>query len=100
MILLNVFTMKTTIRMFIVYRPFRFFIAIALMFGLLGVGLVFRFLYFYLLGFGNGHVQSLIFAAIFLITAVQLSIIAVLGDLLSINRKLLEDIQLRFCNNL
>lgn len=88
-------SMKTTIRMFIVYRPFRFFMAIASMFGIAGIILSLRFLYYYLSGFGNGHIQSLIFAAVFLITAVQLCIVAVIGDLLSINRKLLEDIQIR-----
>ena len=88
-------SMKTTIRMFIVYRPFRFFITIASLFGIIGLLLVARFLCYYLNGYGNGHIQSLIFAAVFLITAVQLCIVAVIGDLLSINRKLLEDIQIR-----
>lgn len=88
-------SMKTTIRMFIVYRPFRFFITIASMLGFAGIALVIRFLYFYLQGNGNGHIQSLIFAAVFLISAVQIGIIAILGDLLSINRKLIEDVQTR-----
>lgn len=88
-------SMKTTIRMFIVYRPFRFFMFLALFLGLLGLILVGRFLYFYFIGDGNGHVQSLIFAAVFLISAMQLSIIAIVGDLLSINRRLLEDVQTR-----
>lgn len=88
-------SMKTTIRMFIVYRPFRFFFALASALGLLGFILVCRFLYFYCNGAGNGHIQSLIFASVFLLTSVQLAIIAVIGDLLSINRKLLEDIQTR-----
>ena len=88
-------SMKTTIRMFIVYRPFRFFITIASMLGFAGIALVIRFLYFYLQGNGNGHIQSLIFAAVFLISAVQVGIIAILGDLLSINRKLIEDVQTR-----
>lgn len=86
---------KTTIRMFIVYRPFRFFSTFALLFAIAGMLLVGRFLYFYLTGDGNGHIQSLIFSAIFLIAAVQFVIIAIIGDLLSINRKLLEDIQIR-----
>ncbi len=91
-------SMKTTIRMFIVYRPFRFFVTIAFGLGLAGLGLVIRFLYYYLQGSGNGHIQSLIFASVFLISAVQLAIIAVLGDLLSINRKLIEDVQTRLKN--
>ena len=88
-------SMKTTIRMFIIYRPFRFFIVLASLLGLLGLILVARFLYFYFVGDGNGHVQSLIFASVFLVSAVQLSIIAIVGDLLSINRRLLEDVQTR-----
>lgn len=88
-------SMKTTVRMFIVYRPFRFFSLFAAITGIIGIGLIGRFLYYYLIGSGNGHVQSLIFSAILLISSVQLVIIAILGDLLSINRKLLEDIQTR-----
>ena len=88
-------SMKTTLRMFIIYRPFRFFISLALLLGLVGLLLVCRFLYFYFTGDGNGHVQSLIFSAVFLISSLQLAIIAILGDLLSINRKLLEDVQFR-----
>lgn len=89
-------SMKTTIRMFIVYRPFRFFFSISLLTGILGIILVARFLYYYCCtSSGNGHIQSLIFAAILLISSVQMAIIAVLGDLLSINRRLLEDIQTR-----
>lgn len=88
-------SMKTTIRMFIVYRPFRFFFLIATLLGFVGLILVFRFLYFYYNGAGNGHIQSLIFASVFLLSSVQMAIIAVIGDLLSINRKLLEDIQTR-----
>ncbi len=91
-------SMKTTIRMFIVYRPFRFFITLSGLVGLLGFTLVCRFLYFYFQGDGNGHIQSLIFAAVFLISAVILVIVAIIGDLLSINRKLLEDIQTRVKN--
>ena len=88
----SVFTM---LRMFVIYRPFRFFSIIACLFlipGLLAGG---RFLWFYCTGSGSGHIQSLILAAILLITGVQVGLIAVLSELLSINRKLLEDIQRR-----
>lgn len=88
-------SMKTTMRMFIVYRPFRFFITIAFILGFIGLLLVARFVYFFVQGSGNGHIQSLIFSAMFLISAVQLAVIAIIGDLLSINRKLLEDVQIR-----
>lgn len=88
-------SMKTTIRMFIVYRPFRFFFSIASLMFIIGMFLILRFAYFYIVGSGNGHVQSLIIASLFILTSVQLIIVAIIGDLLSINRKLLEDIQTR-----
>lgn len=86
----------TMLRMFIVYRPFRFFALIGLLFLIPGLLLGFRFLYFYFItGSGVGHIQSLILSAVLILTGVQTGLIAVLADLLSINRKLLEDIQTR-----
>lgn len=85
----------TMMRMFIVYRPFRFFAIIGTLFLIPGILLGIRFLYFYMFGSGAGHIQSLILAAVLVITGVQVGLIAVLADLLSINRKLLEDIQTR-----
>ncbi len=86
----SVFTM---LRMFIIYRPFRFFVTFGSLFLLAGVILGGRFLYYYAVGSGQGHIQSLILAAILLLTGVQVVLIAVLSELISINRKLLEDIQ-------
>lgn len=83
----------TMIRMFIVYRPFRFFAIIGSLFFIPGFLLGLRFLYFYFNQSGSGHVQSLILSAILILTGVQVGLIAVLAELLSINRKLLEDIQ-------
>lgn len=90
----------TILRMFIVYRPFRFFMLIALLFFLFpGFILWFRFMYFYLMHSGAGHIQSLILSAILILSGVQISIIAILADLFSINRKLLEDVQFKLKNN-
>lgn len=88
----SIFTM---LRMFIIYRPFRFFIVLGLLFFLSGLILGGRYLYYYSIGDGTGHIQSLILTAILLIFGVQVSFIAILSELLSINRKLLEDIQFR-----
>ena len=85
----------TMIRMFIVYRPFRFFAIIGLLFLMPGILLGVRFLYFYLNNSGSGHIQSLILSAVLILAGVQIGLIAVLADLQSVNRKLLEDIQTR-----
>lgn len=94
-IIRSIFTM---IRMFIVYRPFRFFAIIGLLFLLPGVLLGVRFLYYYFNHSGTGHIQSLILSAILILIGVQIGIIGIFADLQSVNRKLLEDIQMRLKN--
>ncbi|MCI5221810.1 MAG: glycosyltransferase family 2 protein [Candidatus Electrothrix sp. AR4] len=85
----------TIIRIFIIYRPFRFFGLIGLL--LLAVGLLIslRFLWFYINGDGDGHIQSLIFSAAFLGMGFQTCLVAFVADLQAANRKLLEDIRYR-----
>ncbi len=83
----------TIVRIFVVYRPFRFFMSIAAI--LLGMGLLlgFRFLYFYFTGDGSGHLQSVVLAGILLVMGFQTGLMAFVADLLAVNRKLLEDIR-------
>lgn len=85
----------TIIRMFIIYRPFRFFTFIGGSIFLIGLILLARFLYFYLIDEGNGHVQSLVVSSILIITGFQTCIFGIFADLLAINRKLIEDVQVR-----
>jgi glycosyltransferase involved in cell wall biosynthesis len=85
----------TIVRIFVVYKAFRFFMSIGLTLfcvGLLG-GL--RFLCFYLSGDGAGHVQSLILSSVLLGIGFQTMLTAFLADLLAVNRRLMEDIQYR-----
>jgi len=83
----------TIVRIFAVYRPFTFFMSIAGVFLVMGFLLGGRFLWFYFSGDGGGHVQSLIFTAILIGIGVQISIMAFVGDLMAVNRQLLEEIQ-------
>ena len=83
----------TIIRMFAIYRPFRFFTLFALTFILSGISILVRYLYFFFNNDGSGHLQSLLLAAILIIIGFLLQVIAIFADLISINRKLLEDIQ-------
>ena len=83
----------TIIRIFVVYRPFRFFMAIGLALFIPGFLLGLRFLYFYLSGDGGGHIQSLILSAVLLGMGFQTMLVAFIADLLGTNRKLMEDVQ-------
>ncbi len=84
---------KNLIRFFIIYRPARFFMINAFIFFFLGLLISFRYLWFFFNFDGSGHVQSLILASIIFILSFLCFILAIIGDLFSINRKLLEDIQ-------
>ncbi|MBF6648512.1 glycosyltransferase family 2 protein [Methylobacter sp. BlB1] len=88
-------SIATIIRIFIIYRPFRFFGTIgAILFGA-GFLIGLRFLLNYLSGEGAGHVQSLILAGALLAMGFQAILVAFLADLLAANRKLLEDVRFR-----
>ncbi|MCL1854529.1 MAG: glycosyltransferase family 2 protein [Clostridia bacterium] len=83
------------VRAFAMYRPMRFFGIIGGIFFLAGIILGVRFLTYYFQGMGNGHVQSLVLCAALLMIGMQIFITGILADILSGNRKLLEDVQYR-----
>jgi glycosyltransferase involved in cell wall biosynthesis len=85
----------TILRIFVIYRPFRFFGLIGLILFFVGFLLGLRFLYFYLTGEGEGHIQSVILSAVLLGMGFQTFLVAFLADLLAANRKLLEDVRYR-----
>ena len=84
------------VRSFAMYKPMRFFGILSLIFGIPGLALGFRFLWIFAsTGSGSGHVQSLILCALLLMISVLFLIAGVQADLISDNRKLLEDVQYR-----
>ena len=87
-----VFSLATIIRVFTMYNPLRLFIDVGALFMAVGVGLAIRFLYFYLAYGGSGKIQSLIFAAIFLLSGALCVFVGLLADIIQFNRRLLEDI--------
>ena len=86
-------SMLTIGRALMMYKPLFVFTSMAAVFGVFGVGIGIRFLVYFFSGAGDGHVQSLILASMFIIIAVMCGLIGLLGDVISANRKLLEEIQ-------
>jgi glycosyltransferase involved in cell wall biosynthesis len=82
-------------RSFVMYKPLKFFLTIGTILLLLGGILGVRFLVFFAMGDGNGHIQSLILTAILIMMGFQTVTIGLLGDTIAANRKILEDIQYR-----
>ncbi len=85
----------TIIRIFVVYKPFRFFMTIGLALFASGFVIGLRFLFYFFREGGEGHVQSLILASILLGIGFQTVLVAFLADLQAVNRRLMEDIQYR-----
>lgn len=83
----------TIIRIFIIYKPFKFFGTIGLALFSMGFLIGLRFLLLYIGGEGSGHIQSLILATVLLLMGFQTILFAFLSDLQAANRKLLEDIR-------
>ncbi len=86
-------SVTTMLRSFVIYRPLRFFMVPATLSFLAGVGLGLRFVSRYLVDGAAGNVQSLILAAILIVLGALCAVIGLVADLLSVNRRLLEDIQ-------
>lgn len=85
----------TIVRIFMTYRPFAFFAVPGTLVFVLGFAGGLRFLYFFLIGEGAGHVQSVILSALLLGSGVFLVVVGLLADLTSVNRKLLEGLDWR-----
>jgi len=73
-------------RIYAQYEPLRVFWSLALLMGIVAVGVWIRFAVSYVEGNGKGHVQSLILGAVLFIAAVVLWALGVIGDLLAAQR--------------
>ena len=76
-------------------RRWPLFLLVPAILFLAGAAIGGRFLWFHFTAGSTGHVQSLILAAVLLISGFQTTLIGLLADLISINRALLEEILLR-----
>ena len=88
-------SMLTILRAVLMYRPLRVFTLLGAVAIAGGVLIGIRFLIFYFQGNGGGHTQSLILAAMLIIIGSQTFVTGLQADIISANRKLLEDIQFR-----
>lgn len=93
----------TILRIFMTYRPLQFFMLLGSVPFSLGLLLCCRWLFLFWGIIGDNptkpRVPSLILAAILILIGVQLWLFGLVADLMSVNRQLLEDIQLRLRRN-
>ena len=88
-------SLLTILRIFMTYKPLRFFMFLGSLPFTLGTLLGIRWLILFFAGTPKAHVPSLILAAILILIGFQLWMFGLVADLMAVNRKMLEDIQLR-----
>jgi glycosyltransferase involved in cell wall biosynthesis len=86
----------TIVRIYAMYEPLKVFTYIGSVLFLIGTAIGLRFLYYYFtMPWEQGKLQSLILAAVLLIVGFQIVLIGLVADVISANRKLLEDLLYR-----
>jgi glycosyltransferase involved in cell wall biosynthesis len=83
-------TGSTILRAYAMYNPLKVFVLLGAGITLVGLLPVLRFLYYYAVGEGSGHVQSLVLGAGILTLGAIAIMFGMLADLISANRKLIE----------
>ena len=80
----------TIVRAYTTHNALRVFVGTGLIAAFIGTLPIVRFLYFWLIGQGDGHVQSLVIGGALLMLGTITAVMGVLADLIATNRKLME----------
>ena len=81
----------TILRSFFMYRSLSAFLSLGLAMTAIGLVPILRFVWFYAIGEGEGHVQSLIIGSLFVSVGYINAVIAFLSDAIATNRRLTEE---------
>ena len=87
-------SMTTILRIFMLYKPLRFFMVMGSIPFSLGFLLGVRWLIFFFMGTERTRIPSLILTAILILIGFQLWMFGLVADLMAANRKIMEDIQI------
>jgi glycosyltransferase involved in cell wall biosynthesis len=82
---------QAILRSYIMFKPHVIFVTLGVIFGILAAIPFLRYVYFWMVGDSNGHIQSLIFGSAMIIGSLLSFALLVIADLQKTNRILLED---------
>jgi len=83
---------RAILRSSLMYRPYRVFVTLGVIFGVAGIIPLVRFLVHWAYGDGAGHVQSVVFGTTMLVGSLLCFALMVIADLLRTNRTIAEEI--------
>jgi glycosyltransferase involved in cell wall biosynthesis len=81
---------STIVRMYAMYQPLQVFFLIGTALSVVGAIPILRFFYFYAMGEGGGHLQSLVLGGVLVMMGFIAYLAGLVADLISFNRQLLE----------
>ena len=81
------------LRSIIMYRPLKFFVLIGGVIGVIGLVFVIRYIVIAIIDTPEGHIQSLVLSAMMIMVGMQFIVSGLQADMISANRKILEDVQ-------
>ncbi len=85
-------SISTILRIYTMYEPLKTFVKIGALIFFAGFLVSLRFLwYYFFIDDGGGHIQSLILSAVLMLVGFQVGLIGLVADLISGNRRLIED---------
>ena len=79
---------STILRSYLTYKPLRTFAYLSLPPGLIGLGICL----WWLIAWGSGHIQALLLGVMLILIAFLMVVLGVLSDLMSANRKLIQEV--------
>jgi glycosyltransferase involved in cell wall biosynthesis len=88
-------SIATMVRIYALYEPLTVFVGLGGLAVLIGAAIGLRFAFDWLVENGQGHIQSLIVAAVLVIVGFQTMLIGLVADLIASSRSLTEDTLLR-----
>jgi len=80
----------TMVRMYTMFQPLRVFFCIGTILLIIGLVPIIRFVYFYAVGMGEGHIQSLILGGVFFMMGFISFLVGLVADVVSFNRQLID----------
>jgi hypothetical protein len=85
----------TIVRIYTMYEPLKVFTYLGLLISAVGIAGLVRFLYYFMHGLASRHIASLVACGVIVTLGVVVLVIGLLADVISANRKLLEDLVYR-----
>jgi glycosyltransferase involved in cell wall biosynthesis len=83
-------SLVTMVRMYAMYQPLRVFFYIGMALSIAGALPILRFIYLYMAGQGDGHIQSLVLGGVLVVLGFMALLIGLVADLIGFNRQLVE----------